>query len=650
MYYREIQNPLYQPESEKPLTGLTVTLCQFGADRHLFVPRTPFVSRINMPEDIVSLFEEFGLRKEAGEVYFYLLRSGRRTADEIASSMNLNRDTTRDLLEELTQQELVKVVSTGPDTYTAVYPSALVNSVIDQESAKLQHLNATKDQLLEMWDHERSRTEGLPAEYCPTEEGFSILYEKDQIINRRLETFRATEKRLWIISTELWIVRWGKVLCDYFVDNEGRCTIEDLRILLPITPGNIEAIKPLSKPFKIRHVPLVSNIAIVISDCREAAYTGVQTDVEDLEKVELTPSIWSNNEGFIEIQSSLFQTLWDKGIDARFKIAEIETGKPVEETRVITNYTDIVEGFTSLINTAQHEVFLWARSEDLSVLAPRIPRNSKSAGINILVMTEITKENLKVARAIGEYADVRHIPQILHSTGVIVDHSAMQVLLYFGQSGHGSELYNSVYTNTQSFVETQYSMMEDMWNSGIELHYREEELTAGRVVQTIEVIKKREDVYKAFYEMLDRSKNEFDVIQTRVGVKRLYNLIKDREIPKITYRLLAPIESVNIEEARLLTKYFEIRHLESETGAAIFISDDDRLLATSYIYDTGEINEVIYKSAFRTDISEFIFIEKDLFNSFWYGATPLSIREQELPAGDTKGIIDLEKSAKRAFR
>ena len=265
-------------------------------------------------------------------------------------------------------------------------------------------------------------------------------------------------------------------------------------------------------------------------------------------------------------------------------------------------------------------------------------------------MTEVTKENLKTAQAIGEYADVRHIPQILHSTGVIVDHSAMQVLLYFGQSGEGSELYNSVYTNTQSFVVTQYSMMEDMWNSGIELRYRSEELTSGRIVQTIEVIKKREDVYKAFYEMLDRSKSEFDVIQTRVGVKRLYNLIKDREIPKITYRLLAPIESVNIEEARLLTKYFEIRHLESETGAAIFISDDDRLLATSYIYDTGEIDQVIYKSAFRTDISEFIFIEKDLFNSFWYGATPLSIREQELPAGDTKGIIDLEKSAKRAFR
>ncbi|MGZ4902088.1 MAG: TrmB family transcriptional regulator [Halobacteriota archaeon] len=602
-----------------------------------------------MPEDVISLVEEFGLTKEAGEVYLYLLRSGRRTADEIASSLDLDSDTTRNLLEELTQQELVKVVSTGPDTYTAVYPSTLLNSVIDQESAKLQHLNAAKDQLLEMWDRERSRMQGLPVEYCPTEEGFTILYEKDQIINRRLETFRATEKRLWIISTELWIARWGKVLCDYFVDNEGRCKIEDLRILLPITPGNIETVKPLSKPFKIRHVPMVSNIAIVISDCREAVYTGVKTDVEDLEKVELTPSIWSNNEGFIEIQSSLFQTLWDKGIDARFRIAEIETGKPVEVTRIITNYADIVEDFTSLINTAQHEVFLWARSEDLSVLAPRIPRDSKSRGINILVMTEVTKENLQTAQAIGEYADVRHIPQILHSTGVIVDHSAMQVLLY-SLSEKGSELYNSIYTNTKSFVETQYSMMEDMWNSGIELRYREQELTAGRIVQTIEVLKKREDVYKAFYEMLDRSKNEFDVIQTRVGVKRLYNLIKDREIPKITYRLLAPIESVNIEEARLLTKYFEIRHLESETGAAIFISDDDRLLATSYIYDTGEVDKVVYKSAFTTDISEFIFIEKDLFNSFWYGATPLSIREQELPAGDTKGIIDLEKSAKRAFR
>ena len=223
-------------------------------------------------------------------------------------------------------------------------------------------------------------------------------------------------------------------------------------------------------------------------------------------------------------------------------------------------------------------------------------------------------------------------------------------MLLYSFSEKGAELYNSIYTNTQSFVETQHSMMEDMWHSGIELRYREEELTAGRVVQTIQVIKKRENVYKAFYEMLDRSKNEFNVIQTRMGVKRLYNLIKDREMPKITYRLLAPIESVNIEEARLLTKYFEIRHLESETGAGIFISDDDKLLGTSYVYDTGDTDKVIYKSAFRTDISEFIFIEKELFNSFWYNATPLSIREQELPINVAKGVIDAEKPEKRPTR
>ncbi|MDD1720867.1 MAG: hypothetical protein LUP95_02670 [Euryarchaeota archaeon] len=601
-----------------------------------------------MPEDIVSLFAEFGLRKEAGQVYLYLLQSGRRTADEVATSLNLNGDMASNLLKELTKKGLVKIVSTDPETFTAAYPSALLKSVIDQENARLQHLNATKDQLLEMWDGERARVQGLPVEFCPTEEGFAVLYDKDQIINRRLEMFRATEKRLWIISTEFWLSRWGKILSDYFVDSEG-CKIEDLKILLPITPNNFDVVKSLSKCFKIRHVPMVSDLAIVISDCKEAMYTSVKKDIEELEKVELTPSLWSNNDGFIEIQSSLFQTLWDKGIEARFKIAEIETGKPVEVTRIITNYSDIIDDLTSLINATQREAFLWARSDDLSSLAPLIPRDSKLKGINVLVMTEVTKDTLQTAQAIAEYADVRHIPQIVHSTGVIVDHAAMQVLLY-SLSEKGAELYNSIYTNTRSFVETQYSMMEDMWNSGIELRYREQELTTGRVVQTIEVIKKREDVYRAFYEMLARSKNEFNVIQTRMGVKRLYNLIKDREIPKITYRLLAPIESININEARLLTKHFEIRHLESETGAAIYIADDDKLLGTSYIYDTGEIDKVIYKSAFRTDISEFVFIEKELFNSFWYGATPLSIREQELPVGNTKGIIDLEKSAKRAFR
>ena len=602
-----------------------------------------------MAADILTLFSQFGLKKEAGEVYLHLLQTGRRTAVEVAESLHLTSHGANKVLLALSKQGLAKRISTNPETFVAAYPSSLLNPAISKEAAKLQDLSEARNTLLELWDVERTKAQGLPIEWCPIEEGFIVLYDKDDIIDRRLETFHATEKRLWIISTEFWLLRWDKVLCDYFVGDEDKCRIEDLRILIPITPNNIDAVKQLSKCFKIRHSPMMSNFAVVISDCKEAMYTGVTKDLDELERVELTPSLWSNNSGFIEIQSSLFQSLWDRGIDARLRIQEIETGKPIEITRVITDYQEIVQDFASLINTAQKEIFLWGRSEALPILAPLIPKDARQRGIDVIVMAEINKDNLQAAQEIAERADVRHIPQIVHSTGVIIDQQVMQVLLY-SFSDKGAELYNSIYTNTRSFVETQHSMMEDMWDSGIELRYREQELTAGRVVQTIQVIKKREDVYKAFYEMLDRSKNEFNVIQTRMGVKRLYNLIKDREMPKITYRLLAPIESVNIEEARLLTKYFEIRHLESETGAAIFISDDDKLLGTSYIYDTGDIDNVIYKSAFRTDISEFIFIEKELFNSFWYNATPLNIREQELPIDAVKGVIDAEKPEKRPAR
>jgi sugar-specific transcriptional regulator TrmB len=602
-----------------------------------------------MAADILTLFSQFGLKKEAGEVYLHLLQTGRRTAVEVAESLHLTSHGANKVLLALSKQGLAKRISTNPETFVAAYPSSLLNPAISKEAAKLQDLSEARNTLLELWDVERTKAQGLPIEWCPIEEGFIVLYDKDDIIDRRLETFHATEKRLWIISTEFWILRWDKVLCDYFVGDEDKCRIEDLRILIPITPNNIDAVKQLSKCFKIRHSPMMSNFAVVISDCKEAMYTGVTKDLDELERVELTPSLWSNNSGFIEIQSSLFQSLWDRGIDARLRIQEIETGKPIEITRVITDYQEIVQDFASLINTAQKEIFLWGRSEALPILAPLIPKDARQRGIDVIVMAEINKDNLQAAQEIAKRADVRHIPQIVHSTGVIIDQQVMQVLLY-SFSDKGAELYNSIYTNTRSFVETQHSMMEDMWDSGIELRYREQELTAGRVVQTIQVIKKREDVYKAFYEMLDRSKNEFNVIQTRMGVKRLYNLIKDREMPKITYRLLAPIESVNIEEARLLTKYFEIRHLESETGAAIFISDDDKLLGTSYIYDTGDIDNVIYKSAFRTDISEFIFIEKELFNSFWYNATPLNIREQELPIDVVKGVIDAGKPEKRPAR
>jgi sugar-specific transcriptional regulator TrmB len=601
-----------------------------------------------MPEDLADLLTKFGLQKEESDVYVLLLRSGRKNITELSQVLNLDTKTVREVIKHLVKQGLITLISTEPETFLANYPIKIINSIITQENSKLGKLIDSKDKLLELWDVERLKAQGIPAEYCPVEKGFKIFDEKREIIDRRLETFARTNNCLWILSTQFWISRWAEILSEYFVSDQKVCKIPDLRILLPITSDNLDVVKSLSSCFNIRHMPVANNVTILVSDGNEAIYTGVKNDAPEFESVEITASLWSNNNEFIEIQRSIFQNLWDKGIEARFRIREIETGEPAEVTRIITNYQDIIKDFTSLINTAQREIFLWLRSDALSIFAPVIPKDAKARGINVIVMAQIDENNLHIANEISKTADVRHIPQLIHSTGMIIDHAAMQVLLY-STSETGAQLYNSIYSTSKSFIDTQHSMMEDMWNSGIELQYREQEIKTGRVVQTFDVLKKREDVYRVFYDMIDKSKNEFNVIQTRMGVIRLYNLLKDREMPKIIYRLLAPVEEINRTEARKLTRYFEIRHLESETGAAVFISDDKDLLGTSYIYDTGNIDEVVYKSAFKTDISEFISIEKELFNNLWYNATPLSIREQELPLKVEK-IIDVDKPKRRVIK
>ncbi|HYA60948.1 MAG TPA: helix-turn-helix domain-containing protein [Candidatus Acidoferrum sp.] len=601
-----------------------------------------------MREDLIDLLTKFGLQKEEAEVYVQLLRSGRKSITELSQSLNLDVKTVSGAIKRLAKQGLISLISTEPETFLANYPLKIINSIITLENSKLDKLTDSKDKLLELWDIERSKAQGIPPEFCPVQEGFKIFDEKREVIDRRLETFTRTGSCLWILSTPFWISRWAGILSEYFMGEDGTCKIPDLRILLPITSGNLEVVKSLSNCFNVKHSSVSNNVTILISDGNEAMYTGVKNDVPEFENVEITASLWSNNKEFIEIQRSIFKTLWAKGIDARFRIREIETGEPAEVTQIITNYQDIIKDFTSLINTAEREIFLWLRSDALPIFAPLIPKDAKERGISVIVMAEVNENNLDIAYEISKIADVRHIPQLIHSTGMIIDQAALQVLLY-STSETGAVLYNSIYSTSKSFIDTQYSMMEDMWNSGTELHYRAQEIKTGRVVQTFNVLKKREDVYRAFYDMIDRSKNEYNAIQTRVGVKRLYNLIKERDMPKIVYRLLAPIEEINIAEARKLTRYFEIRHLESETGAAVFISDDKELLGTSYIYDTENVDEVVYKSAFKTDISEFISIEKELFNNLWYNATPLSIREQELPLRVEK-IIDVDKPKRRIIK
>jgi DNA-binding Lrp family transcriptional regulator len=133
-----------------------------------------------MPADILALFAEFGLNKEAGEVYLHLLQAGRQTVSEVAESLHLTSRAANDVLRELSKKGLAKRISTNPETFLAAYPAPLIRPAIDKEAMKLQHLSELRDQLLELWDVERTKAQGLPVEWCPIEEGFTVLYRDIQ--------------------------------------------------------------------------------------------------------------------------------------------------------------------------------------------------------------------------------------------------------------------------------------------------------------------------------------------------------------------------------------------------------------------------------------------------------------------------------------
>ena len=115
-----------------------------------------------MPEGILTLFSQFGLKKEAGGVYLHLLQTGRRTAVEVAESLHLTSHGANKVLLELSKQGLAKRISTNPETFVAAYPSSLLNPAISKEAAKLQDLSEARNTLLELWDVERTKAQGLP--------------------------------------------------------------------------------------------------------------------------------------------------------------------------------------------------------------------------------------------------------------------------------------------------------------------------------------------------------------------------------------------------------------------------------------------------------------------------------------------------------
>jgi hypothetical protein len=116
--------------------------------------------------------------------------------------------------------------------------------------------------------------------------------------------------------------------------------------------GGVELIKILLKNgLQIKDIKNIPPMNFFISDKEIHATIGMMEGGRMIQTV-----LVSNEPTYINHFRSIFEELWAGGMDAKYKIRDIEEGIELSKTEIIQNPIEAIDRFNSLIKSASHEV------------------------------------------------------------------------------------------------------------------------------------------------------------------------------------------------------------------------------------------------------------------------------------------------------
>jgi len=244
-----------------------------------------------------------------------------------------------------------------------------------------------------------------------------------------------------------------------------------LRLITEITKENIAYCKTMMRYFDVRHMDGVKG-NFGISDGVE--YLGNILVFDGKPGAQL---IHMDNKPFIELQQFLFDTLWNKAIQAREKIKEIELGLDKEFIETIRDPLEIQKLIHNLLKSATYEILIlfstinsFYRAKQENILD--MLKESVERGVNVRLLApaeddtikEISEKKLKERR---KQIYIQHIRKPLQ-TNIITLIIDQTISLSIEINDDTKETLRestglATYSNSESNVSSCASIFESLW-------------------------------------------------------------------------------------------------------------------------------------------------------------------------------------------
>ena len=320
-----------------------------------------------------------------------------------------------------------------------------------------------------------------------------------------------------------------------------------------------------------------------------------------------------------------------------------ESEYPVAKFSIITGKKKIHSKMLNMIEEAKSEIIVLTTAlgliqEDIAGVFDAAVIPSQKRNLQMQLITDISMENLKVVKRIDRNITdkklnfkVRHMTMNSKFFPRFLIKDEEEAILYapFGNEASVLNLDDEgLWINDKMFISVLKGFFIQMWQSGVDVSRRIDELTSGIPSGETLVIKGAEEAWEKLVKILESSKKEIVVITTSQSISRL---AEDSRLLKyfkkgLDVRLMASIDLDNLEPAQKLSRQYEIKHVPisyltmmlvdvkhlfmfkmpplnySDTESAFYLPDTFYSSDPSQIERVGEMLSDIWKRGI--DISE----------------------------------------------
>lgn len=423
-------------------------------------------------EKILKTLLSLGLAQLDAEVYIFLAKRGPTKAREMARALKISKQRLYPIIKNLQGKGIVNATLEHPARFSAIPFEKMLDLFVKAKMEEAQRIQQNKDEILSDWHSIAiEETDETPAR-------FTVIEGRNYIYSKIRQMIQETKNQLSSVTTIKGLARADHFgLFETAYDHPLKSKIK-LRFLTELSEQNVNAMKALLKriskggfKFEGRTPDLGLRLLtqMVIRDEEEAIFfINPGSDNVTVERNDVC--LWTNCKSIVNAFICVFEDFWRNSTDIEKKIAEIETGKPIPRTYVITDAETARKKYNETMRSAKQKITMMTSSKGLVACwkGIHLVRERAERGVSVRILAPIISENMEAAQQLLKFCEVRHVA-ICYLGTTIIDGKHLFQLKTPPPDQEKPEttahFENTFYSNDLEYVEKAERMLNDIWKN-----------------------------------------------------------------------------------------------------------------------------------------------------------------------------------------